>query len=276
MLLALALANATPAGAETLVDLAKHTHFHGIAFAQSGSAEFLLATHHGIFAVSKDGDATPVSPVHDFMGFSADPSNPLAYYASGHPAAGGNSGFLKSVDGGANWKQLSAGSNGPVDFHQMDVSGADPKTIYGNYRGLQVSHDSGANWSAVGAAPDQLIAIAASSLSADQIYAATQQGLMVSPDAGKSWKASAYPGEIISLVKAAPHGVVYAFVLHKGLMTFDETAGQWNLLSNAFGEDVPMHLAIDGKNGQHLALTTIANAVLESADGGKTWVQVGK
>src|SRR5262245_38060960 len=160
------------ANAETLAQIAQHTHYHGIAFARSGTATLLLASHHGIFAVEKDGTATRVSPVQDFMGFSPDPASANGYYASGHPASGGNSGFLQSTDGGATWKKLSEGVHGPVDFHQMDVSAAEPKTIYGVFRQLQLSSDGGATWSAVGPPPPKLIAIAASALSAQQLYAA--------------------------------------------------------------------------------------------------------
>ena len=98
--------NSAPASAETIKDLAQHTHFHGIAFARSGTAALLLATHHGLFAVNADGSTTPASAAQDYMGFSPDPSNPLVYFSSGHPAGGGNSGFLKSADGGATWAQV--------------------------------------------------------------------------------------------------------------------------------------------------------------------------
>ena len=62
-----------PASAETLDVLVGKTHYHGIAYARSGSATLLLASHHGLFALTKDGEATRVSPVHDYMGFSPDP-----------------------------------------------------------------------------------------------------------------------------------------------------------------------------------------------------------
>jgi len=97
------------ASAETLTELAKKTHYHGIAFSRAGTAVLLLAAHHGLFAVDRDGTATRVSPVQDFMGFSPDPADTLRYFASGHPATGGNSGFLQSRDGGATWNQLSPG-----------------------------------------------------------------------------------------------------------------------------------------------------------------------
>ena len=80
---------------------------------------------------------------NDYMGFTPHPSDSNVFYASGHPASGGNTGFAVSEDGGRTWRQLSKGVRGPVDFHRMDVSRADPGVIYGVYRGLQVSRDGG-------------------------------------------------------------------------------------------------------------------------------------
>lgn len=273
----LAVAAVAPATAESLAELAQHTHYHGIAFARSGSAVLLLASHHGMFALAADGSATRVSPVQDFMGFSPDPADALSYYASGHPAGGGNSGFLHSSDGGATWKELSPGVDGPVDFHQMDVSSLDPKTIYGSYGQIQVSRDGGSTWAITGNPPDKLIAIAASSLKSQRLYAATQDGLHVSEDAGASWTALAFEGEVVSTVKVGSGNVLYVFVLGRGLMrTIEDSGGEWTPLSNDFGDAIPLHLAIDGRNDQHLALTTHANDVLESLDGGASWRSFGK
>ena len=267
----------TSASAETLEVLAGKTHYHGIAFARSGSATLLLASHHGLFALAKDGEATRVSPVHDYMGFSPDPVDPLSFYASGHPAGGGNSGFLKTTDGGASWKQLSPGFGGPVDFHQMDVSPANPKTIYGSYGELQISRDGGQNWTIAGTPPKGLISLAASGLKADQLYAATKQGLYASADAGASWQPLQFNGEIVSTVKVGPDGSLFAFVLGRGLMKASESEpDEWVLLSNGFADAIPLHIAIDPATPSHLALTTQESAVLESIDGGVTWAPFGK
>lgn len=266
----------SPASTETLEVLASKTHYHGIAFARSGTATLLLASHHGLFALAKDGETTLVSPVQDYMGFAPNPADPLSYYASGHPAGGGNSGFLESKDGGASWKQLSSGAGGPVDFHQMDVSPADPKTIYGSFGDLQVSRDGGENWSITGKPPGGLIALAASSVSADQLYAATKQGLYVSGDASANWEPLEFAGEVVSTVKVGTNGSLYAFVLGRGLMKANEgKPTQWTLLSNSFGEAIPLHMAINPTNPDHLALTTQENGVLESLDGGATWAPFG-
>ena len=269
--------SATPASAETLKELATKTHYHGIAFARSGTAVLLLASHHGLFTVDKTGNATQVSVVQDYMGFSSGPSDPLTYFASGHPHTGGNSGFLKSVDGGATWKQISAGVDGPVDFHQMDVSPADPQTIYGNYGGLQVSHDGGNTWESVGPVPDNLISIAASSVKAEILYAATKNGLHISINGGVNWQPLTFDGEVVSMVKSGPHGVLMAFVLGKGLMkATEEKPLEWTSVSNAFGDAIVLHLAINPADSTQLALTTPNNAVLESRDNGATWAPFGQ
>lgn len=271
-----AIALASPALAEPLKDLAGRTHYHGIAFARSGSAVLLLASHHGLFAVDKSGDATQASPTQDYMGFSPGPADPLAYYASGHPQEGGNSGFLKSTDGGATWKQLSSGVGGPVDFHQMDVSPADPQTIYGSYGNLQISRDGGLNWTTAGTPPRKLVAIAASGVTADNVYAATQNGLYQSADAGKSWQPIAFEGEVVSMVETGTEGALLAFVLGKGLMKADENKpGEWAPLSNGFGKSIPLHLAVNPADATQMALTTQDNAVLASHDSGVTWAPFG-
>lgn len=271
-----ALAATPPASAEALKELAGKTHYHGIAFARSGSATLLLATHNGLFAVDNNGEATQVSAVQDYMGFAPHPADPLTYYASGHPSGGGNSGFLTSTDGGGTWKQLSAGAGGPVDFHQMDVSPADPKTIYGTYGQLQVSKDGGESWSITGTPPGNLIAIAASGVKAEQIYAATQNGLHMSADAGASWQPLGFDGKVVSTVEVGPNGALLAFVLGRGLVKAGEDKPKdWTVLSNGFGDAIPLHLAIDPADGNHLVLTTQANDVLESRDGGSMWIPFG-
>ena len=101
--------------------------------------------------------------------------------------------------------QISPGLNGPVDFHQMTVSPADPETIYGAYGGLQRSRDGGKTWSAMGPTPEGQIDLAASSTDADTIYAATEAGLLFSGDAGSSWS-PLLEGAPVSMVEVTPDG----------------------------------------------------------------------
>ena len=141
-----ALLSLAPVAAQgmSVQELAQHTHFHGLAVDPGDSSRLLLATHHGLFAVTQEGSVRRVSSgTEDFMGFSPHPSDGVTLYSSGHPPAGGNLGFRVSTDGGRTWTRLSPGAAGIADFNSMTVSPADPRTIYGSYGGLQVSRDGG-------------------------------------------------------------------------------------------------------------------------------------
>jgi photosystem II stability/assembly factor-like uncharacterized protein len=272
------LANALPAYAERvqLSALDQQTHYHGLAVDPADPSRLYLATHHGFYLVYPDGTAERVSAVQDFMGFTPHPTDPSILYASGHPSSGGNLGFLLSADGGANWTQVSAGFNGPVDFHQMDVSPADPQVIYGSYGGIQVSRDGGKTWQMAGPAPAGLISLAASAQGANRIYAATEGGLLVSDDAGATWRMLAHEGAVVSMVTTGPDGALYAFVVGRGLVLAQESDLEaWSAIGDV-NSRILLHLAIDGRDPQHLFAIAHKAGLLASEDGGKSWRAFGQ
>ncbi len=260
----------------SISELAGTTHIHGIAVDPEDPSRLYLATHHGFYIVSPDGKATRLSEVMDMMGFTPFPFDPRILYASGHPTGGGNLGFMMSDDSGKSWRQLSKGLGGPVDFHQMDASKADMKTIYGAYGGLQISRDGGLSWSRVGPQPEGLIALATSALSVDTLYAATQTGLLVSRDGGKSWQPAHSEKRPVSMVFTTREGDVYAFVLGSGLLVAKEPALAWQSLGGDFGGAYVLHLAVDPTNKDRLYAVTNKGSILASRDGGRTWVAFGK
>jgi hypothetical protein len=271
----------------TVEALAQDTHFHGIAADPIDPSRLYLATHHGLYAVAPDGTAELLSPVQDFMGFTPHPSDPSTLYASGHPAGGGNLGFIGSSDGGRTWRRLSDGVGGPVDFHQMDVSKADPEIIYGVHQGLQKSADAGRSWRRVAPAPQGLIGLAASSRDVDTLFAATRQGLWRSTDGGRSWRAAHPARRAASMVHVTAAGDVYAFVAGTGLIRASEpapTLGQelrWQVLNTGFGSDYILHFAVASRDPRRLYAVTLnpethAQAVLASRDGGARWSKLGQ
>src|SRR3546814_9519058 len=137
------------------------------------------------------------------MGFTPHPADPDVLYASGHPAGGGNLGFIVSRDGGQTWSKLSDGAGGPVDFHQMDVSKADPQVINGAFGDVQKSVDGGRSWSRVGPAPEGLIGLATSSMDADRLYADTRTGLLLSSDVGQQWRPPPPSRQLASMVQVS-------------------------------------------------------------------------
>ena len=80
-----------------LTELLRSTHIHGLAVDRADSGRLLIATHHGLHALRLDTRLVdPVSERQDdFMGFRPHPTTTTPY-ASGHPARGGNLGFITS------------------------------------------------------------------------------------------------------------------------------------------------------------------------------------
>jgi photosystem II stability/assembly factor-like uncharacterized protein len=269
----LVAAGAVAVGAATLDELLQRTHVHGLAVDRGDPERLLVATHHGLYAARLDGTVELVSSRQDdLMGFSAHPTEPDVLYASGHPADGGNLGVIRSDDGGQSWALVSPGVNGPVDFHQMTVSPADPSVIYGIYGDLQTSRDRGESWEIVGSAPQGVIALAASSLTADLLYAGTERGIQISRDGGQSWE----PGHMIAApataLEVTSDGVVYAYMIGQGFLRLEEeNFPRWQRLAEELSDDPVLHIAADPADASRLFAATMRGTILRSEDAGASW-----
>ena len=268
----------TGARAQTLLtDLLARTHIHGLAVDGQDSGRLLIATHHGLHALDLDTGLTVQISDHsdDLMGFVADPVAPGGFLASGHPARGGNLGVIASSDGGTSWAKLSDGVNGPVDFHQMDISKADPSVVWGNYGGLQRSRDGGRTWEQVADAPLGLINIAASTRSAERLYAATETGLWVSDVDARNWQ-RAHPADApVSFVEVMENGMIHAYILGEGLVRRDEDGDEWEQLHPDFEQRFLLYYAADPANRDRAFAATQLGEILTSDDGGRSWRQFG-
>ncbi len=260
-----------------LTQLQQTTHFHGIAVDPRSPGHIYLATHHGFFSVAPDGQATRLSSDrNDYMGFTPHPQKAGVLFATGHPERGGNMGFIRSDDGGTTWRQLSKGAGGPVDFHQMDVSRADPNHVYGIYRGnLQHSADGGESWSIVAAAPQGLLGLAASAHEASRLFAATRGGLLRSDDGGRSWRPDYLFRQPAPLVYAGPGGTLYAFMIGRGLLRADESRPGWRPIGPEWGDRHLIHLAEDPVDAQRLYAIANDGEILVSRNGGLEWSPFG-
>jgi photosystem II stability/assembly factor-like uncharacterized protein len=266
-----------PAAAETtsVSGLASHTHIHGLAVDRQDPSHLFIATHHGLYRAGPDGSAELVSVVQDLMGFNPHPSEPGMLFASGHPPGGGNLGVIASSDGGKTWTEISPGLNGPVDFHQMTGSPADPKTIFGAHGVLQVSRDGGKTWAMAGPLPERLIDLAASAKNADTLYAAKESGLSVSLDGGLTWK-PLIEGAPVTMVETTADGTVFAFVFGRGLVKAREGVFNFATVSGDWGERYILHFAADPTDANRVYAATGDSEVLASTDGGKSWAPFGE
>lgn len=270
--LALLAAGAATAQPFETVPLDEVGHVHGIALDPDDPDRVYLATHYGLHVARPDGLADRISKVdHDFMGFSAHPERAGKFFASGHPQTGGNLGVVVSRDGGVSWDHLSDGAGGPVDFHAMTVSQADPDVLYGAYRGLQVSRDGGVSWEMVGPQPPGLIALAASAADPETVYAATEVGLLVSRDGGRSWQAAHLLQHPVTAVAISPDGAVYAWMYGHGLLAGREPDLRLERRAEAEDESYLLHLAIDPSDGTRLFAIDGAGSLVHSIDEGRTW-----
>lgn len=266
---------AGPAAAEQL-PLSEVSHIHGVGFDPATPSSILLATHYGIYRATADGMAETVSlNADDYMGFTPDPGDPGRLLASGHPGQGGNLGVIVSADGGATWSKLADGVSGPVDFHAMTISRADPKVIYGLYGGIQVSRDGGLSWALAGPGPQEVIDLAASPSEPGTALAGTTAGLMQSTDFGATWALVGPQGVAATMVEATGDSSLYVFLVGAGLF-HRPAGGDWVELASDFDERYLLHLAADPTNPVHLVATTQESALVESLDGGKTWKAFGK
>lgn len=268
----LLLGVAGPGLAET-IPIDRIAHIHDLAVDPANPTRLYLATHNGLFLAAPDGTATRVGNItHDLMSFVPDPKNFDQLYASGHPAGGGNLGILASRDRGATWDHLSGGVGGPVDFHAMAVSGADPEIVYGMFEGLQMSRDGGRSWRKVGPVPERTFALTASARDADTVYAAAMDGLFVSRDAGNNWSPAFMQRKPATLVQVTAAGKIYAFVYGVGLVVGAEPGTGWQVRSSDFGDRYPLKLAVDAGDPERIHVVADTGAIVTSRDGGRSWV----
>lgn len=268
------------AGAKSEVPLARlleQTHVHGLTVDRADPSRLLIASHHGLHALDVETGLTIRISDHrdDLMGFVADPTTPGAFLASGHPSRGGNLGVIASSDGGASWEKLSDGVNGPVDFHQMDISKAEPVVVRGNHGGLERSRDGGHSWERIADAPAGLIDIAASAVASERLYAATETGLFVSETDASNWQ-RAHPARApVSFVEVTAEGMIHAFLLGEGLMRRHEESDAWEQLHPGFEERFLLYFAADPANPERVFAATQLGEVIGSEDSGRSWRQLG-
>lgn len=267
--LAFATALVLPAGASehsATIPVANLSHIHGVVL-PSNSDVVLLATHQGLFAADNAGSARMISEAaDDFMGFTGAVDGTL--YTSGHPAKGGNIGVIGTQSADGPWAKLSDGAQGPVDFHSLSVSPADPLVLYGTYGGIQISRDGGRNWLMVGTGPEEVIDLAAAADDPGHLFAGTMKGLMESKDYGVTWTLAAARGMPVTAVEIAPDGSLRVFIAGAGFALYE--AREIEVISD-LADEVFLHMAFDREDPDTVIAVTAESDVLASNDGGKTW-----
>jgi photosystem II stability/assembly factor-like uncharacterized protein len=126
----------------------------------------------------------------DYMAFTSDPVKEGVVYASGHPSTGGNTGFIKSTDGGLTWQKIADVLNPPINFHAITISSSQPNVLYGfdsGGRGLFKSVDEGNTWTNMTQPPAAyVISLAVDPKNSDIVFAGTDKGIFESTTVQKN------------------------------------------------------------------------------------------
>ncbi len=258
------------------------SHGHGLALDVNDPSKLYIATHHGLLVLVNEKDLYRIGKSKDdYMGFQTHPTEASVFFSSGHPSSGGNIGFQKSEDGGITWKKISNGANGPVDFHAMTVSPANPNIVYGWYQGnIQRSIDQGKTWEIVN---KNILAVQLAADSQDEniVYAATpkDEGVMVSKDKGSTWTSLSkeLEGRGVAVVAVHPGDskIFFAFSEKLGGLGKSVDGGTtWQKISEDFNGETVLHIAWSRGNPNVLYALTHENALYKSADTGGTWSKI--
>ncbi len=252
------------------------THGHGLAVDAEDPSKVYIATHHGLLVLINDKDLFKVgSASDDYMGFSPHPTNSKIFYSSGHPSTGGNIGFQKSEDGGVSWKKVSNGINGPVDFHAMAVSPANPNLIFGWYAGgLQRSSDEGKNWELTSNTNFPVVNLSADPKNENIVYASSPQGLMLSNDKGTTW--SKILDGFVSVLAINPQDSqkLLSYSEQQKLTKSNDGGKTWEKTSADFGGETPLFISFNKQDQNIIYLLTEKNSIYKSTDGASTWSKI--
>ncbi len=259
-----------------LIPVTEITHGHGLAVDVADPSRLYIATHHGLLVLKDEKDLYRVGDAQDdYMGFTPHPSDAKVIFSSGHPATGGNIGFQKSEDAGFTWEKISDGIQGPVDFHAMTISPANPKLVYGWFQGaLQRSTDQGKTWEVASTTNYPIVNLAADPKDESIVYAATPQGLMISVNKGADW--STLLDGFVSVVAINPNDSqkLLSFSEKNRLAKSSDGGKTWEKLSETFSGETPLFIAFNKQNPEIAYILTEKNSIYKSSDSGETWSKI--
>lgn len=251
--LAISMGNNTPSGSDNSRTVS-WVHVHGLGIEPSDTSVLYIATH-GDFYKSVDG-GLPLKVDKqraDYMAFNAPQTEGVPLYASGHPSTGGNTGLIKSTDGGQTWQVVSTILDNPaVDFHAMAVGKSDPNVIIGfdsGGRGLFKTTDAGKTWDKFDYPDKYVTALAISPIDPTVIFAGTSEGVFQSNDGAASWiQLNQYKGIAVMALAFDSEGNLYASTEEFGLAKSSDLGKTWENIKRPPDNLTATSIAVDFQN----------------------------
>jgi len=228
-------------------------HVHGLGIDPSDSSILYIATHGDFYKSVNGGTPIKVDKERaDYMAFNAPQTEGVPLYSSGHPSTGGNTGLIKSTDGGQTWQVVSTVLDPPVDFHAMAISASDPDTIIGfdsGGRGLFKTSDAGSTWNKFDYPGDYVTALAIALNDPNVMFAGTPGGVFQSNDGAASWmQLNQYKGIGVMALAFDTEGNLYASTEEFGLAKSSDLGETWQSINRPPDSLTATSIAVDSQN----------------------------
>ncbi len=257
-------------------------HLHGLLASPENSSVLYVATHTGLVVGINSSDFKYQwfylnNERLDLTGMILDPQHPFVIYTFGHPNANDETGIRLSYDRGQSWTQLTT----RPDPHQWAVSQSNASVMYATDFPTNVlvkSSDGGYDWKIL-SSPANVLSIAISPSSPDQLLVGTDRGLFISQDGGLTWLllSSQFVQARISAVAYDPSNpqVIYVGSFF-GMMKSVDGGKSWTSIQNGVSvSDSVQYISVDPRNTNVIYAGAAPGAkIYKSIDGGVDWTMI--
>jgi len=266
----------------TLLGL-KEEAVRALEMAPSKPDELVAGTRRGLFLSLDTGKSwTRISPEGDeelqnVDSVAIDPRDPQVIYAGTYHLP------WLTYDGGKTWKPIIAGIIDDSDIMSLRLDATNPSRVYMSAcSGIYRSENQGGEWIKLQGIPyvaRRTQVIVQDPANPETLYAGTTEGLWVTRDGGESWTRTTSKDWVVDDLIVLGGKTGERIVLGtegQGVEVSDDGGVTFNQANHGFTHVVVRQLLADDWVRGHLLMMIAGNGteILESKDGGKSWVGV--